>query len=100
MRAIFLLSAAVAALAASGPATAANRLLQQPALSRDLVAFVNAGDIWIAPRGGGRATRLTIGVGVESAPIFSPDGRTIAFTGEYDGNVDVYTVPATGGVPH
>src|SRR6185437_15370316 len=66
----------------------------------DLVAFVNAGDIWIAPRGGGRATRLTIGVGVESAPIFSPDGRTIAFTGEYDGNVDVYTVPVGGGVPH
>ncbi len=62
MRAIYLLSAAMAALAASGPASAAaNRLLQQPALSRDLVAFVNAGDIWIAPRGGGRATRLTIG---------------------------------------
>ncbi|HEY1606816.1 MAG TPA: PDZ domain-containing protein [Allosphingosinicella sp.] len=101
MRAIYFLSAAAAALALAGPAAAApDRLLQQPALSRDLVAFVNAGDIWIAPRGGGRATRLTTGVGVESAPIFSPDGRTVAFTGEYDGNVDVYTIPATGGVPH
>jgi tricorn protease len=95
----------LAALLASGSAWAAapesnpGRLLQQPALSRDLVAFVNAGDIWIAPRSGGRATRLTTGVGVESAPIFSPDGRTIAFTGDYDGNVDVYTIPATGGVP-
>jgi tricorn protease len=101
MRSVFLLSAAAFALASAGPATAApNRLLQQPALSRDLVAFVSAGDIWIAPRSGGRAMRLTTGVGVESAPIFSPDGRTIAFTGEYDGNVDVYTIPAAGGVPH
>jgi tricorn protease len=100
MRAIFLLSSAALALACAAPAAAANRLLQQPALSRELVAFVNAGDIWVAPRGGGRAIRLTTGVGVESAPIFSPDGRTIAFTGEYDGNVDVYTVPVAGGVPH
>jgi tricorn protease len=100
VRTAFFLSAAALALAGSGPAAAAPaRLLQQPALSRDLVAFVNAGDIWVAPRTGGRAVRLTTGVGVESAPIFSPDGRTIAFTGEYDGNVDVYTVPATGGVP-
>ncbi|HEX4736996.1 MAG TPA: PDZ domain-containing protein [Allosphingosinicella sp.] len=101
MRTSLFLSAAALALAVSAPATAApNRLLQQPALSRDLVAFVSAGDIWIAPRSGGRAMRLTTGVGVESAPIFSPDGRTIAFTGDYDGNVDVYTIPATGGVPH
>lgn len=92
-------SALLATLAASPAGAAAPRILQQPALSRELVAFVNGGDIWVAPREGGRAIRLTTGVGVESAPIFSPDGRTIAFTGEYDGNVDVYTVPAAGGVP-
>ena len=46
-----------------------------------------------------RATQLTTGVGIESQPIFSPDGRTIAFTGEYDGNTDVFTIPATGGIP-
>jgi tricorn protease len=76
------------------------RLLQQPAISHDLIAFCYAGDIWSVPRTGGKATRITTGVGVESAPIFSPDGGTIAFTGDYDGNTDVYTVPAGGGVPH
>jgi tricorn protease len=102
MRAGLLAATAIMALAGASAAAAApqERLLQQPAISRDSVAFVNGGDIWIAPRGGGRATRITTGIGVESAPIFSPDGGTIAFTGEYDGNVDVYTVPAGGGVPH
>jgi tricorn protease len=75
-------------------------LFQSPALSRELIAFGYAGDLWTVPREGGRAIRLTTGVGLESAPIFSPDGGTIAFTGEYDGNTDVYTIPAAGGVPH
>jgi tricorn protease len=74
-------------------------IFQRPALSRDLIAFGYAGDLWTVSRTGGRATRLTSGVGIESAPIFSPDGRTIAFTGDYDGNTDVFTVPVTGGVP-
>jgi tricorn protease len=74
-------------------------LLQKPTLSRTLIAFVYAGDLWTVPREGGDAQRLTSGAGTETNPIFSPDGSTIAFTGEYDGNVDVYTVPATGGVP-
>ncbi|MBV9930807.1 MAG: PD40 domain-containing protein [Alphaproteobacteria bacterium] len=99
LRAALLATSAFLAVVAASPAEAAPRILQQPALSRDLVAFVNGGDIWTAPRGGGRAVRITTGVGVESGPLFSPDGQTIAFTGEYDGNVDVYTVPATGGVP-
>lgn len=94
-----LLAAALPLSLPAAAQTAPNRLLQQPALSRDAVAFVSAGDIWIAPRSGGRAVRLTTGPGIESAPIFSPDGRTIAFTGDYDGNVDVFTVPVTGGVP-
>ena len=74
-------------------------IFQRPALSRDLIVFGYAGDLWTVPRTGGRATRLTNGVGIESAPIFSPDGKTIAFTGDYDGNTDVFTIPATGGVP-
>ncbi|MDT7933275.1 MAG: PDZ domain-containing protein [Sphingomonadaceae bacterium] len=74
-------------------------ILTQPALSRDLIAFASAGDIWIVPRAGGAATRLTTGVGVESSPVFSPDGRTIAFAGEYDGNTDVFTIPVSGGAP-
>ena len=75
-------------------------LFQAPALSRELIAFGYAGDLWTVSREGGRAVRLTNGVGLESAPVFSPDGTTIAFTGEYDGNTDVFTIPAAGGVPH
>lgn len=75
-------------------------IFQRPALSRDLIAFGYAGDLWTVPRIGGRATRLTTGVGIETAPLFSPDGKTIAFTGDYDGNTDVFTIPATGGVPY
>lgn len=82
------------AIAASTP-----HIFQRPTLSRDLIAFSYAGDLWTVPRAGGRATRLTTGVGIETSPVFSPDGRTIAFTGEYDGNTDVFTIPVTGGVP-
>jgi tricorn protease len=101
MRWSFLFSVGCVSLATATGASASvdRQLLQQPALSRELVAFVNAGDIWISLRGGGRAIRLTTGPGIESGPVFSPDGGTIAFTGEYDGNVDVFTVPVTGGVP-
>src|SRR5258708_6629439 len=74
-------------------------LFQSPALSRELIAFGYAGDLWTVSREGGRAVRLTNGVGLESNPVFSPDGSTIAFTGEYDGNTDVYTIPASGGIP-
>src|SRR5262247_4493721 len=74
-------------------------LMRQPAMSRTQIVFSYAGDLWIAPRGGGEASRLTTGVGNETSPQFSPDGTTVAFMGEYDGNVDLYTVPASGGVP-
>jgi tricorn protease len=85
---------------AADPEHKPRHLFQSPALSRESIAFGYAGDLWTVPREGGRAVRLTNGVGLESAPIFSPDGDTIAFTGEYDGNTDVYTIPAVGGVPH
>jgi tricorn protease len=74
-------------------------LLQKPTLSRDQVVFVYAGDLWIVGRNGGDAARLTTGVGVETDPHFSPDGSLVAFTGEYEGNTDVYVIPTTGGVP-
>ncbi len=74
-------------------------ILQRPAMSPRLIAFGYAGDLWVVPREGGKATRLTAGVGIESQPIFSPDGQTLAFTGEYDGNTDVFTLPVTGGIP-
>src|SRR5690242_8170339 len=86
---------AIAALAQGDKPT----MFRQPALSKDKIVFVYAGDLWIVGRDGGAAERLTTGTGNETSPIFSPDGAQIAFTGEYDGNVDVYVVPATGGVP-
>ncbi len=83
------------------PAHAADKphIFQHPALSKDLICFGYAGDLWTVSRNGGKAARLTTGVGIETAPVFSPDGSTIAFTGDYDGNTDVFTVPAAGGVP-
>ncbi len=74
-------------------------ILQRPSMSTRWIAFGYAGDLWVVPRGGGRATRLTVGVGIESQPVFSPDGETLAFTGEYDGNTDVFTIPVSGGIP-
>jgi tricorn protease len=74
-------------------------LLQKPALSKTQIVFAYAGDLWSVARDGGDAARLTSGTGIETDPAFSPDGKLIAFTGEYDGNVDVFVMPASGGVP-
>ncbi len=74
-------------------------LAQNPTLSRTHIVFAYAGDLWSVPREGGDARRLTSGAGVEDNPVFSPDGSLIAFTGQYDGNTDVFVMPATGGVP-
>jgi tricorn protease len=74
-------------------------LLQKPTLSATHIVFVYAGDLWVVGREGGTAQRLTTGAGVETHPYFSPDGKEIAFTGEYDGNVDLYKVRVAGGVP-
>ena len=75
------------------------RMLRYPDVSETQIAFVYAGDIWVAPKAGGTAVRLSSPRGEESFPKFSPDGATIAFNGNYDGNVDVYTMPVSGGVP-
>jgi len=87
------------ALASIGAAADGPLLLQKPTLSKTHLAFVYAGDLWSVPRDGGDAVRLTTASGNETDPAFSPDGSRIAFTGEYDGNVDVFVMPATGGVP-
>jgi tricorn protease len=82
-------------LAASEPP----QLLRQPTLSKTQIAFSYGGDIWIAGRSGGDAHRLVTGTGLEARPFFSPDGSMVAYTGDYDGNYDVYVVPAAGGEP-
>ena len=74
-------------------------LLRQPGVSRTQIVFSYAGDLWVVGREGGDARRLTSGIGNETDPVFSPNGTLVAFTGEYDGNRDVYVVPAAGGVP-
>ena len=75
------------------------RLLTDPAVSQDHIAFAYANDLWVANLDGSNVRRLTSHPGVESGPRFSPDGSMIAFTGRYEGNVDVYVVPTAGGVP-
>ncbi|MGB4845782.1 MAG: PDZ domain-containing protein [Ferruginibacter sp.] len=74
-------------------------LFRFPDVSKTQVIFTYGNDIWIIPKNGGSAEKLSSPPGVESFPKFSPDGRTIAFTGNYDGNQDVYTIPVNGGVP-
>ena len=75
------------------------RLLRHPAVSKDLIAFEYAGDLWVVGRDGGSARRLTATPGVETDPRFSPDGSLIAYTGTSGGNTDVYVIPAAGGDP-
>jgi tricorn protease len=75
------------------------KLLRFADISKDKVVFAYAGDLWVSSREGGNARRLTSHVGDELFPKFSPDGKWIAFTGEYDGNPDVYVVSAEGGEP-
>jgi tricorn protease len=74
-------------------------LLAQPDISERHITFVYDGDVWVANRDGSGAYRLTTAEGQESQPHFSPDGTSIAFSGNYDGNVDVYVVPIAGGSP-
>jgi tricorn protease len=75
------------------------RLLEQPAVSAHNVAFIYADNLWVADLDGQHVRRLTSDVGTGSHPVFSPDGRTIAFSAQYDGNTDVYTIATEGGTP-
>ncbi len=74
-------------------------LFRYPDVSQTQIVFTYANDLWVMPKEGGTALKLSSPPGVETFPKFSPDGKNIAFTGNYDGNKDVYVIPATGGVP-
>lgn len=74
-------------------------LFRFPDVSKTQIVFTYANDLWVVPKEGGTATKLSSPAGVEIYPKFSPDGSMIAFTGNYDGNRDVYTIPVAGGIP-
>ncbi len=107
MRVRTLLPAAMVLAASVAPAVGTTaspdatdtRLLSQPAISATHVAFVYASDLWSARLDGSEVRRLTTHSGVEARPVFSPDGTWLAFSAQYDGNTDVFVVPASGGEP-
>jgi tricorn protease len=95
---LLLLTTAVGPSAPRAQAPEA-RLLRFPAIHGDRIVFTYAGDLFSVPASGGLARRLTSDVGFEMFARFSPDGRWLAFTGQYDGNTEVYLMPSDGGVP-
>ncbi len=91
---------ALPALGTLAPSAGAQTLmLRSPTVSATQIAFAYAQNIWVVGREGGVARQITTFQGLTSDPFFSPDGKWIAFTGEYAGNADVYIVPAQGGTP-
>lgn len=94
-----LLKIALVVFLFSLPALAQTKLLRFPDIHGEKVVFSYASDLWISPASGGAATRLTAHPGIEVFAKFSPDGRFIAFTGQYDGDEQVYVVPVGGGEP-
>lgn len=97
LSALLLLAILIPATAAlAGPEA---RLMRFPDIHGERIVFVYAGDLWLVSADGGAARRLTTHEGLERFPRFSPDGSLIAFSGEYDGNIDVYVIPTEGGEP-
>lgn len=101
--AVVLAAMIAAAMSLAGVASAQEmaegRLMRFPDIHGDRIVFSYGGDLWLVGTGGGVARRITTHPGLELFPKFSPDGKTIAFTGQYDGNFGVYTIPAEGGEP-
>jgi tricorn protease len=91
------LAAVLLAVTAHAEPAADRTLMRYPTLNGNTIVFVAHDNLWAVPRTGGTASRLTADEGRDVMPRFSPDGRWIAFTGEYQGNRDVYVMPAGGG---
>ena len=99
MKKLLIISVLLAGLGTASLRADEGRLLRFPTTNGTDVVFSYAGDLYRAPLAGGEAVRLTSHVGYEMFARYSPDGRTLAFTGQYDGNTEVYSMPATGGAP-
>jgi tricorn protease len=99
MRKLIMILAVLATAAAVSAQERLTRLLRQPDIHGDQIAFVYAGDLWLVPARGGDARRLTSDAGMEYFPKFSPDGRWIAFTGDYSGSRQVFVISVEGGAP-
>jgi len=96
---LFSLLLSLSFAATADPNIRDTRLLSDPAISAERIAFIYANDLWTCDLDGKNVRRLTSDVGVESSPAFSPDGKWIAFSAQYEGNTDVYVVGSEGGVP-
>jgi len=96
---LVLVLVCIPAFPAKGIDTRDTKLLSEPAMSDQYIAFVYAGDLWIAEPDGQNVRRLTSDEGVESGPVFTRDGKWIVFNAQYDGNTDVYAIPVEGGIP-
>jgi len=96
---LFLFLLAILPGSVFGINTKDTRMLAQPAISATNIAFIYAEDLWIANPDGSQPRRLTVDEGIESDPHFSPDGKLIAFSAQYDGNTDVFIIPVEGGIP-
>ncbi|MDN5201891.1 PDZ domain-containing protein [Fulvivirgaceae bacterium BMA10] len=98
MKKIILLSCAIFLFETANSQISA-KLMRYMDVSDTQITFVYGGDIWVMPKSGGTAIQVTHSPGEESWPRFSPDGKSIAYTANYNGNADVYVMPSTGGVP-
>src|SRR5258706_15848061 len=92
-----IIAAVPLALTSSAQINAA--LFRFPDVSQSQIVFTYANDLWVVPKEGGKALHLSSPSGVEIFPKFSPDGKTIAYTADYDGNNSIYTIPSGGGIP-
>lgn len=96
---LIIAAAVLCSMTVNGFSQDESRLLRFPAIYGDQVVFSYGGDLYSVSSNGGMARKLTTHNGYEMFPHFSPDGRLIAFTGQYDGNTEVFVIPARGGVP-
>ena len=99
MKHFLFLLAIIGFAGTSAHAQVSARMFRTPDVSQTQIVFTYGGDLWIVDKNGGTASKLSSPSGAEGFPRFSPDGSKVAFSGNYDGNTDIYVIPALGGIP-